>query len=69
MNDANDKWFATRHATDVDAALAQLTVVIPVGPGDALAPELRLQLCGKNVVKLLQKCTRDSMLINVEKLV
>lgn len=45
MNDANDKWFATRHAADVDAALARLTVVIPVGPGDALAPELRLQLC------------------------
>ena len=28
----------------MNAALARLTVVIPVGPGDAVAPELRLQL-------------------------
>ncbi|HJW44996.1 MAG TPA: glycosyl transferase family 2 [Lysobacter sp.] len=45
MNDAKDNMFATGHAADVDAALAQLTLVIPVGPGDTLAPELRLQLC------------------------
>lgn len=28
----------------MDAALAKVTVVIPVGPGDTVAPELRLQL-------------------------
>lgn len=29
----------------MDVALARVTVVIPVGPGDTLAPELRVQLC------------------------